>query len=329
MAIKVAQYGLGEIGRQITELILRKERVELIGCVDIDPRIVGRDLGEIVSAGKLGIPIHHEKDSAKILREADVTVHATSSRLKSILPQLKNIADAGSDVVSSCEELSYPFHQNPEMSRRIDDLAKKDGVTILGTGVNPGFVMDALVVATSVCCQGIDRVAIHRIVDASRRRLALQKKIGAGMTREDFQKGAKEGRIGHVGLKESAWMIMDSLGWGGGKVQEMINPIITNKPVRSEYLEIAPGRVCGLDQNVSGWLDGREVVSLHLEMYVGATPKDSIQIVGRPSINLAYEGGIHGDMATTAIIYNMIPRVVEALAGLKTMRDMTLPRIYA
>jgi len=326
--IKVVQYGFGEIGRQIAKLVLEKRNVQLIGCVDINPDLIGRDVGELSVGDSMGIPIVHEKDCRDLLLHADVTVLTTSSRLKSILPQLETVAEAGSDVISTCEELSYPFHENPDLSRSIDRLAEKAGITVLGTGVNPGFVMDALPIITSACCQQISGLSVHRIVNVSNRRLALQKKIGTGMDRAEFQRRANEGLIGHVGLKESTWMIMDALGWGSGTVQESISPMIADRPIRSQYFEVRPGQVCGLDQTVSGRLDGKEVLVMRLEMYLEADSADIVEVSGTPSIKLVFQCGLHGDAATTAIAYNMNPRVIEASPGLKTMLDMALPRAF-
>jgi len=327
VTLKIAQYGLGQIGREVARFAFQKRKIEYLGAVDVDPQIVGRDIGELLSLDRLGISVIHEKESAPLLRQADVTIHTTSSRLKGVIDQLMNIAKAGSDVVSSCEELSYPFHENPALSRRVNEIAEANGVTILGTGVNPGFAMDTIAIVTSACCQEIAMIEIHRIVDASVRRVSLQKKIGVGMSKEDFIEKVRVGLIGHVGLKESAWMLMDSFDWSSGTVTESIEPVIADRHFRTEHFDVSTGRVCGVDQTVSGQVAGRRVLMLRLQMYLGAKSLDSVYIQGRPPLRMIFEGGIHGDAATPAILLNMAPRVAEASPGLKTMLDMALPRI--
>jgi len=323
--IRVIQYGVGPIGAGIVRLMLQKPEIEIVGAIDLDPEKVGKDLGRLVGSERdLGVVIGGE--ARDVLRAgAHVVVHTTSSYLTQVSDQLLGCLQAGSHVVSTCEELAYPFRKHPELSRQLDRAAREHRVALLGTGVNPGFAMDKLVLTLSTACQEVHRVKVRRVVDASRRRLPLQKKVGAGMTTEQFDAQVHAGVIKHHGLPESAGMIADSLGLCVDSIEESIEPVVADQVVRSEFLEVASGRVKGVRQVARGMGDGQENVRLELEMYLGAPdPVDSIELNGVPDLKLAIPGGIHGDLATAAIAVNCIPALLEAKPGLLTSRDIPM-----
>ena len=323
--IRVIQYGVGPIGAGIVRLMLQKPDIQIVGAIDLDPQKVGKDLGRIVGAERdLGVIIGGQ--ARDVLRAgAHVVVHSTSSYLTHVSDQLIGCLQAGSNVVSTCEELAYPFRKHPDFSQQLDRAAREHRVALLGTGVNPGFAMDKLVLTLSTSCQEVRQVKVRRVVDASRRRLPLQKKVGAGMSVEEFRGQVQAGVIKHHGLPESAAMIADSLGLRVDTIQESIEPVVAQETVRSEFLEVAPGRVIGVRQVARGLGDGQENVRLELEMYLGAPePVDSIEISGTPDLRLAIPGGIHGDLATAAIAVNCIPALLEAKPGLLTSRDIPM-----
>ncbi len=323
--IRVIQYGVGPIGAGIVRLMLQKPEIQIIGAIDLDAAKIGKDLGRIAGAERdLGVVIRGE--ARDVLRAgAHVVVHTTSSYLTQVSDQLQGCLQAGSNVVSTCEELAYPFRKHPELAQQLDRTAREHRVALLGTGVNPGFAMDKLVLTLSTACQEVRRVCVRRVVDASRRRLPLQKKVGAGMTVEEFQAQVQAGVIKHHGLPESAAMIADSLGLRADEIEETIEPVVARETIRSEFIEVAPGRVQGVRQIASGSSRGQESVRLELEMYLGAPqPVDSIEISGVPDLKLAIPGGIHGDLATAAIAVNCIPALLEAKPGLLTSRDIPM-----
>ena len=323
--IRVIQYGVGPIGAAIVRLMLQKPEIQVIGAIDLDPQKIGKDLGRMVGAERdLGVIIGGE--ARDVLRAgAHVVVHTTSSYLAKVSDQLMACLQAGSHVVSTCEELAYPFRKHPELSQQLNRAAREHRVALLGTGVNPGFAMDKLVLTLSTACQEVRGVTVRRVVDASRRRLPLQKKVGAGMTVEEFQAQVQAGVIKHHGLPESAAMIADTLGLRVDKIEETIEPVVAEQTVRSEFLEVTSGRVKGVRQVARGIGDAHENVRLELQMYLGAPdPVDAIEISGLPDLKLAIPGGIHGDLATAAIAVNCIPALLEAKPGLLTSRDIPM-----
>ena len=325
--IRVIQYGVGEIGSRITKALTLKPWIEVVGAVDIDESKVGRDLGEVVGLGeKLGVRVCRSLSEALREVKADVVLHTTSSWLSVVEPQITEIVNSGLNVISTCEELAYPWRRNPEVAERIDRAARENGVTVLGTGVNPGFVLDSLILTLTSVCIRVDRIEGSRIVNASTRRYPLQRKIGSGMTVEEFRSAVQGGRMGHVGLRESFDMVADAFGWSFDRVEETIEPVVASKPVETRFFKVPPGRVVGVSQSIWGISKGEEKLRLNLQMYLDAeNPGDSVEIDGVPSLKFRVEGGIPGDEATVAMVVNMIPKVLEAEPGLKTMKDLPIP----
>lgn len=324
--IRVVQYGVGPIGASIVRLMRQKATLEVIGAIDKDPAKAGRDLGELAGAADApwGIPV--APDAAQLLaRPVDVVVHSTSSYLPNVMDQLLECLGAGCCIVSTCEELAYPYRKHPDLSAQLDAAAKEEGVALVGTGVNPGFVMDKLVLTLSTVSQRVDWAKAVRVVDASKRRLPLQKKIGAGMTPGEFHQQVKAGVIKHHGLPESIAMVADGLGFELDDISETIEPVIAEETVKTEFLEVAPGQVAGVHQIARGTMAGQEKIYMELKMYVGAKdPADSVELKGEPPLSLVIPGGTHGDVATAAVVVNAIPSILAAQSGLRTARDLPL-----
>src|SRR5436190_9766992 len=196
--------GLGAIGRLIARAVLAKPELEIVAAIDLDPQRVGRKLADVVDAPAPEITITPDAAAALKQSQRAVLLHATGSRLDRVEGELAQALSAGLAVVSTCEELSYPWLRHPEIAERLDKLAQKRKRALLGTGVNPGFVMDRLPATLGAVCGRVDRVRVTRVVDSRTRRKQLQLKTGAGLNEEEFDRGVDEGTIGHVGLMESA-----------------------------------------------------------------------------------------------------------------------------
>ncbi len=324
--IRVIQYGIGPIGASIVKLLREKESVEIVGAIDSDPAKIGKDLAEVVSAsdGPWGVKV--SGDAKGVLEQsADVVMHTTSSSLPKVMDQLLACLDVGSCVVSTCEELSYPYRTHPQLADQLDKAAKESGVALVGTGVNPGFVMDKLVITLAGVSQRIDHVKALRVVDASKRRLPLQKKIGAGMSVDEFRAKVKEGTIKHVGLPESVAMVADSFGFRVDEITETIEPKVAEARVQTEFLTVEPGQAAGVHQIARGLSEGKELIYMELQMYVGAeNPADTVELQGHPNISLTIPGGSHGDIATASVAVNSIPAILDAQSGLRTSRDLPI-----
>lgn len=327
--VKVVLYGVGAVGSLIAKFLLGKEGVDIVGAIDIAEDKVGKDLGEVLGSGrKLGIKISENADSVLSRIKADIAVHTTTSFLKDTHPQIASIIKHGVNVVSTCEELSYPYVGEPELAEKLDNLAKKHDVTVLGTGINPGFLMDTLVITLTAACQKIEKIEAVRVMDAATRRLPFQKKIGAGLTVEEFKRKIEAKQItGHVGLKQSIAMIADALKWNLDKVvAEGVEPVVAKKPVENARIRVRAGEVAGSRQKAKGILKSKEVIVLDFQAYIGAKEEyDAIRIEGVPRVKQRIQPCVHGDRSTVAMVVNSIPKVINAPAGLLTMKDLPVP----
>ena len=327
--IRVILYGVGAVGSLIAKALLEKKGIKIVGAVDIAEDKLGKDLGEVLELNKkLGVKISKTADSALSKTKADIAVHATSSYLEDTYPQIASIVKKGVNVVSTCEELSYPHLTHPRLAKKLDVLAKKHNVTVLGTGINPGFLMDTLVITLTAACQKIEKIEAVRVMNAATRRLPFQKKIGAGLTVKEFKNKIENKEItGHVGLKQSIAMIADTLKWKLEKiVTEPVQPVTAKKTVKSPYITVKAGNVAGLRQKAEGVSKGKKLITLDFQAYIGAEEEyDAITILGIPNVKQKIQPCVHGDLGTVAVITNSIPKVINAPAGLLTMKDLPVP----
>ena len=324
------QVGLGPIGAAVARQIVSRNGFHIVGAVDVDPQKVGRDVADVIESGRT-LRVKVASDITKTIRavKPDIAVLCTSSSLKAVVPQFLEVLKHRVPIVTTTEEAAYPAKRNRAVARRIDEAARKARVAVLGTGVNPGFTMDALPIALSAVCERVDRIDVQRVQDARVRRLPFQQKIGAGLRLDAFAKKVDEGSVRHVGFTESIQMIADAMGWRLDTITDQVAAKVCDEPVSSEWLSVEAGQVCGIIQTGTGYANGDAKISLRLEAYLGAPESyESVLIEGSPRIYSKVEGGIHGDVATASIAVNSIPAVLAAQPGFRTMRDMRLPSFY-
>ena len=324
--VKVVQYGCGPVGCGVVRYACQRTDIEVVGAIDIDQSLVGRDLGEVAGVdGKLGVSISDDADAVLSQTKPDVVFLTTSSYPKMVYPQIEKCVTAGANVVSTCEELAYPYRKHPQLSAEIDEIARANNVTVLATGVNPGFLMDAWPLFMTGVCQQVKRIRAVRVQDASPRRGPFQKKIGAGCTLDEFEKLVAAGTLKHVGLPESIAMIADGLGWELDDITESIEPIVARKQVKTDFVTVEPGQAAGVRQVGKGIRAGEELITLEFEASVdGAESYDAVYISGTPNLKVVIKGGTHGDIATAAVVVNSVHRVMDAPPGLVTMKDLPI-----
>ena len=327
--VKVVIYGMGEIGKRVVRALSEKKGVKVVGAIDIAESKIGKDVGELAGLDrKLGVVVSPNVDKVLGETKPDVVIHMTQSYFKKVFPQLVKIVEYGANVVSTCEELSYPYIVDENLAKKLDSLAKEHGVTILGTGINPGFLMDTLVITLTGACVKVNKIKVTRVINASTRREPFQRKIGAGLSVEEFNDRIKKKIIsGHVGLEQSIALIASALGWKLDKiVVEDVKPVVAEKEIKTDFLVVKPGQVAGLMQIAKGIVEGEEKITLDFRAFVGAPEEyDAIEIDGLPPINEKIVPCVHGDWGTVAMVINSIPKVINAPPGLKTMKDLPVP----
>jgi hypothetical protein len=329
----VILFGVGPLGVAIAKGMLEKKGMKIVGAVDTDKDLVGRHLGEILEIDDaMDVVVTDDAKGLLSRVKADIAIIATKSSVKGIYPELTLCVMSGVNVVSTCEELSYPYYKEPQLSAEIDELAKKHGVAVLGTGINPGYLMDALPIVLTGPCLRVDSIKVTRMMDSSKRRIPFQKKIGTGLTPEQFDKNIREKVItGHGGLVESIAHIAAALGWALDTITEFPpEPVITTKEITTPCTKVGPGHVAGLKSVAHGIKGGKTVIVL--EFVANALVEeeyDSILVEGIPNVNQKIIGGVHGDVGTVAVVLNMISKVMNSTPGLTTMKDLPLPSVLS
>ncbi len=327
MPIRTIHYGIGAIGIVLAREVAARAGFEIAGAIDAAPDKAGALLGDVVGVPAPGVRIIPPSESD--WPHADVVLHATTSFAAAVIPQLRECVDRGLNVVTSCEELAVdgqPPWLNAAMRAQLADLdraAKGRGVSVLATGVNPGFTMDTLPVMLSAVCVDVRSMRVTRVLDAANRRLPFQRKIGAGLRREEFELKAAAGGFGHVGLRESAASVAYAFGWEPFEIVDRLQPLFADKDVASPNLSVRRGEVAGLHQRMELKFEGEVRLVLDLVMAMGATdPRDEVEIDGEPPLRMVIPGGVQGDRATVGIMINAARAIDRAPPGLITMRDV-------
>jgi len=322
VTIRAVVYGVGPIGQLIARVALEKG-FDVVGAIDIDPQKVGKDLGEVLGLDKtLGIKV--ESDADKVLRDSnpDVVLHSTGSFFDKVYPQIMRAVRVGADVVSTCETLAWPWYRYPDLAELVDNYARNYGSTVLGAGVNPGFVFDVLPAVLSTTLTRLEKITVTRSLDASKRRYSFQKKIGLGMTPTQFREALGRGEItAHVGFAESVLLMASMMGLRLDRVEEGQEAIIADKHYETQYFRIEEGQVRGVVGHGSGFIGDKEVIRVELRACVECEDFEEVRLMGEPSI-IWRSTGTSGDPATAAVIVNLAPRVLNARPGLVTLKDL-------
>ncbi len=324
--IEIVHVGIGPLGQMMVRSAASRGGFRIVGAVDTDPAKIGKDLGEFCGIKHLGTPMSGSLDEAIRGQSARVAILTTVSSLAVLEPQVAQLAKAKLHIVSTCEELFYPWRAQPKLAQRIDRICRDAGIACVGTGVNPGYLMDFLPTTLSGLCQKVTAVRVWRIQDASIRRIPFQQKIGAGLTPAEFEAKRKTGTLRHVGLSESVDFIAARFGWKLDKSTESLEPVMAEQTITSGYKPIAKGMARGVYQVGRGFVGGNEVITLTFRAAVGEPePYDEVRIEGEPTFQSKIAGGINGDIATCAVTLNAARSILNAGPGLKTMADLPAP----
>lgn len=320
--LKIMQIGLGPLGIKIASFIAERDGLQTISAVDKNPELVGKNIGSLAGISADVTISASIKDALKN-GKPDVAVLTTVSDMKRITPQIEELLDFGLPVISTCEELSFPWNTSPELAKRIDQKSKKAGVAVIGTGVNPGFLMDTLPTFLTAVCQEVTSIKVKRFQNARFRRIPFQKKIGAGLSPEQFEKKRIDGSLRHVGLTESMHFIANRMGWKLDKTEDIISPVIAEAEIKTEAMTIPAGFATGVRQIGNAYVDGLLKIELEFQATVGEPESyDEVIINGNPEIRSKIQGGVNGDIATCAITLNAIPQLLRSGPGLLTMADI-------
>lgn len=333
--VKVAIWGFGAMGSGVAKVLLAKKGVDIVGVCDIHPARVGKSIFEVLGVEKgdrADVVVNPKIEEVAFNKNCDICVIATDSFTKKAFPKIKYVLEQGINVVSTAEEMSYPKAQQPELARELDRIARENGVTVLGTGINPGLMMDLLAICLTGCMTDVETVTCRRVNSLSPFGPAVMEEQGVGVTVEAFEKGVQDGTLaGHVGFAESVGMIAEALGWNVEKFEQQMKPIVTTVDRKSPYGFAAAGDVAGVNMTGQGYVDGEVKIDMYHPQQIepemeGTHTGDYIILKGTPEVNMAINPEVDGGIGTIAMVVNMIPHVINARPGLKTMIDLPVPR---
>ncbi len=327
MGPRLVHVGLGPLGLRIQSDLSARGPGCLVAAVDRDPELAGRRVAELVPGADPSLRVLESLEALEDWESIDAAIVTTSSDLAACAPNLRALLERGVSTVSTCEELLWPWLRHPELATALDELAVESGAALLGTGVNPGYLMDALPVFLSAVALEVRSVHVWRIQDASARRLPFQRKIGAGLTLEEFAAQARTGALRHVGLGESLHFVAACLGHRLERWEESLEPVVADRELECALGRIPPGRAAGVRQVARGWAGGEAVIVLEFQAAIGQSdPHDRVLLRSEPPLDLLLRGGVHGDTATSAVVLNALGPLLDSPPGLQTMATIRMPR---
>ena len=334
-SIKVVIWGFGAMGSGMARMLLNKKGVEIVGVCDKNEARVGKDMYDVLGVERgerRSVIISDNIEEVLTEKSCDVCLCATDSFTKNAFPKLKFALERKANVISTAEEMAYPKAQNPELATELDIIAKENGVSILGAGINPGLIMDLLVVALTGCMVDVNHIEAKRVNSLSPFGPAVMEEQGVGITVQEFNKGVEDGTLaGHVGFAESIRMIGDAIGWPVERIETQMKPIVTTVDRKAPHGFAAAGNIAGVNMTGQGYVDGQiKIDMIHPQQIEpemeGTFTGDYITIKGSPEVNMSIKPEVEGGLGTIAMCVNMIPHVVNASPGLKTMIDLPVPR---
>jgi 2,4-diaminopentanoate dehydrogenase len=322
---RILHIGVGPLGQRIMSELIERKLGTLVGVVDVSPEIAGQPVNKFAKGASADLRVVPSLEAFKDWDQVDACVVTTSSDLRACAATFRTLIEHGKAVVSTCEELVFPWLRHKALADELHALAMKNGGKLLGTGVNPGFLMDALPTFATAVCKSVRGIRVYRIQDASSRRIPFQKKIGVGLSEEEFRRKTADGSLRHVGLGESLHFLSHYIGIPIERCEEDLGPVRAERDIVSALGVVPKGGISGVRQVARGYHD--EGVSIHLEFQAAVgqlDPYDRIVIDGEPSMDLVINGGVHGDVATCAITLNAVARLRAAAPGLHTMATVPL-----
>lgn len=333
--VKVSIWGFGAMGSGMARMLLNKKGIDIVGVCDMHPQRVGKSIFQVLGIDRgirEDVIIRKNIDEVISEKSCDICLCATDSFTKNAFPRLKYVLEKKINVISTAEEMAYPKANNPELAEELDRIARENGVTILGTGINPGLIMDLLVVCLTGCMTDVTHIEAKRINSLSPFGPAVMEEQGVGLKENEFLDKVGSGELaGHVGFRESVNMIADALGWKLDNFSQQMAPIITSVDRKSPHGFAASGDVAGVNMTGQGYVDGSVKIDMIHPQQIepeleGTYTGDYITIKGTPEVNMSIKPEVDGGLGTIAMVVNMIPHVINAAPGLKTMIDLPVPR---
>jgi len=330
--VKVAIWGFGAMGQGMARMMLDKTGIEIAGICDL--RTDGKSMYEVLGmkGSQPDITITSDIEKAFANKGADIALLATDSFTAKAFDKMETLMNKGVNVITIAEEMSWPAAQEPELTKKLDEIAKKNGVSVMGTGINPGLVMDYLAVVLSACMIDVKKVMCKRVNSLSPFGETVMHEQGVGISLAEFEEGKKNGTLaGHVGFAESIAMIAEGIGLDTDEFRQQMVPIVTDIDRKSPHGFAAAGTLAGVDMTAQALKNGEVVIDMYHPQQiepemVGVATGDYVELTGTPPVSMAINPEIEGGLGTIAMAVNCIPHVINADAGHITMLDIPVAR---
>ena len=328
--IKLIFSGVGGVAKNLTRLLQHREEIQIVGALTRNTGYAGTDLGVHAGAAPLGVPISTERGHV-FGQDADLLLVATTSFLSEVAADILHGIERGLNVITTAEEAAYPWSADKQLSDEIDAAARQRGVTVLGAGLNPGFIFDALFLTASAISWDVEKISFRRVVDVSGFSETVQRRLGLGHSREAFDAGVARGTVrGHMGFPQSFNLAANRLGYDLQRISKTFEPHLAARAISGGQLWIEHGQTAGFTQRVTGFLDERPWIEAEFVAHVDLPSleleaEDSIDIEGSNPVRLRLKPGCNPQLGTAGMLASCIPRVVEAKAGFLTVADLSLP----
>jgi hypothetical protein len=303
-ALRVSLYGAGQVGGTLSRLLSSRAGIEVLG------------------------PFRRGERERALRSGADVVVIATTSFLRDVAPDIRAALEAGSNVITTAEEAAFPWAVAPTLADELDSIAREQGVTVVGCGLNPGFAFDALVATASGVAWAIESIRVERIVDLSGFGPTVLKRIGVGHTIQSFEAGKQLGTVtGHIGFPQSMSMVGRSLGVAIDAIDREITPLVAKRRQPLRELTIEPGMTAGFRQRYLGRASGKPwfecLFTGHVDLAeIGEAPRDEIWIEGPTPVHLTVIPGLNPQVGVPAVLANSLKRLIAAKPGWLTVIDL-------
>lgn len=333
--LKVAIWGFGAMGSGMAKMILKKQGFEIVGVCDLNPNYLNKSMFTILNMENpynYDVIIKSNIDEVVQTKSCDIVLLATDSYTSKAFPKIIQLLEKQVNVISTAEEMAYPAAGESLLAKKMDEVAKANNVTVLGTGINPGMMMDLLVVAMTGVMEELNHIEVSRINSLSPFGKTVMEEQGVGLSLHEFNEKMNQGKMaGHVGFLESVHMIAKGIGQEIQSFEQGMEPIVTDIDRKSPYGFAAKGNVAGVGMSAKAKTNKNiNIIMNHPQQIepelAGVNTGDYITIKGTPEVNLSITPEIDGGIGTIAICVNMIPHVINAKSGLKTMLDLPVPR---
>jgi 4-hydroxy-tetrahydrodipicolinate reductase len=316
--IEIVIFGVGTVATSALRLCAQRPSLRVVGAIR-GPEL--RADATSTRPGWEGVTLWPDPDAMLDALQPDVALIATRSPLGDVIPDIERCARRGVRVICTSEELAWPDVERPGEAARLDGFAQETGVAVAATGINPGFVFDALPVTVAGAAWNVDSIGVTRVLDASVFGQRVHRSLGIGYSPESFREAVQSREIrGHIGFAESAHAIADAMGVEIDRFEEHLEPVLADRVHELPEYTIEPGETAGVTQRAAAWVGTTRWLDFDLSLHVdpvsvGWDTLDRVVILGENPLDVTIKPGTQAVLTTAARLVNTIPAILSGPPG--------------